>query len=134
MLCCMIWNGRGSKWLTCSARGNQTHPLSNSIPAPKRPASTDETHEIGTSQSLSDLYNPVGGSYLFAPPAFSRKLHLLASSWNQRHSSVFQIYFGAAKEPSHRYDYGGSLSDDLLSGSTNPARRTGSSSGTGSRT
>src|SRR3977135_2926433 len=112
----MIWNERESRWLICSPRASPSHPLLNSIPVPKRPASTDETQQIGTSQSFSDLPYPPDGSYLFAAAALSRQFHLPAPSWNQRQSAVLQIYFGPAKEPSHRHHYGGPLSGDLLSG------------------
>src|SRR6516162_5819866 len=129
----MTWSGPGSKWLIYCARVSRTHPLLNSTRVPKLPASIDETHQIRTPQSVPDLCRPAGGPFLSGFAAFSVELNLSFAPWNQRQSPVLEIHFGAAKESSARKHHCGSLPDDLLSGSTDPARGTGSTSGAGSR-
>src|SRR6266436_3346579 len=128
----MTWSEPGSKWSIFSARVSQAHPLLNSTRAPKRQASIDETHAIGSSEPVPGLYHPAGGSCLSAFAALSGEFHLPSAPWDQRQSAILQVHTRAAKKSFACQHYCWSLPDDLLSGSTDPAQRIGSSSGTGS--
>src|SRR5262245_53151303 len=121
----MTWSGPESKLSIFCARVSQAHPLSNSTRAPRPHASIDETHEIGSPESVSDLYHPAGGPCLSAFAAFSGQLHLPSPPGHQRQSALLQVYARAAKKSFARQHHRWSLPDDLLSGPTDTAQRTG---------